>query len=1008
MELHRLPIRFFFSLLVLSFHISSAATVLKFNAGGLKILDYDPDPSSLITGANMYFRGPSQAGLKVGTSHRWGNGGGFVYNIPSGNGVYDVDLIFAEVFPPTQGIGQRIFDVSIEDEIVLKSYDVYKDAGANKEITKSFTNILVEDDDLSIAFLKGPNENPMVSALIIQKSDGSDISIGDVVMVEGVGKPIDNKDFDHQAHAVAGGPYVETDFNSDGFAKVELDGTLSHSHYNNPDTKESGKIVSYEWISKDEILSKKKIFTANFAVGITDVQLKVTDQTGDVASAPTQVKVLPSSSGGAYCYFYGGQTELPKQLKEDPKPEEGHSSNVIDFDDDDFLYTNKEDAPGDAWAARCLTEFSSAATKQYTFSVKYQGAGMTLYINGGAKVISGPSEKEMKTVSATVTVGKGPVPIQILYYKSKDTKSSFLSLSIDGKIATPAVLGFKASDIIPTISSISVKSVNPEGGTQMHIFGTGFFNKVMVDIGNQKDIDYVKISYNELKIKSIPSQAQAGGSNVDIVISNKAGSSNAFELVYSETANAGVAWEQTYLKANEDTKYSIKQITCLAIGPDSNYYLGSMGSFVAKLVVGKDLIVKSSCNSETLGDSRTILGLAFNYASPKFRVYVSTNSLYWNYGGPFENKAEGWANGAIETLVNGEGCSCLCAEEKIITGLPVSNHDHGVNSLMFVNGDLLFSVGGFTNAGHNTPGNKLGGISENPLSGAIVIAKLSKGASFNGKITYDQYDNPETAKQTGGDVETYATGFRNCFGMTQHTNGKIWATDNGGNFNYGDISTGCGEDDVAPFGSKQFDEVNLVEKGKFYGHPNRNRKQCAFGKNAVTPKALVVSSTTGVVEYTSNAFSGTLKGELILSKYAASGSGVTWRTAVTNEELELGQMTEYSGLNIVNGLHGELIMPRMQQGFVAVLKPMYTVPSGPMVIAVSPRKGFVGATVFVSGENFAEGLSVKFGTETASVVSIQNKNGFFCKVPKGSGKVAVVVSLDGVSSEAFGVDFVYV
>lgn len=1002
---------------LLSLTHAEPVAVLKINAGGLPIGDYLGDPSSFVTGANKFYRGPVKAGLTVGNSHRWGNIEGFAYNFPTGPGTYDIDLVFAEVFGPAKAVGKRIFDVAIEDTVVLKNFDVFKEAGSgDKEITKSFKAVAIKDDELSVAFIKGTIENPMVSAIIIKSTDGSDIDVGEIVTGEGTGAPITDpeKEFDHQAHAVTGGPYLETDFNNNGFATIAIDGTLSHSHYNNAETGESGKIVSYTWIlqtngptgPEKETISTKPIFSYDFPVGTSKLQLNVKDQTGDVASAPTEVKVLPSTAGGAYCYYYNNRdSPLPKDL-DDPvvRPDEGHSSNLIDFQPDEFPYSKKDEDGGTSpWAVRCVTDYVSPVTKQYKVCVKYQGAEATLFVNGGQKKQSGASEDAPTTACTTVTLKEGKNPVQILYYKSSDTASPQLSFLVDDKVAPASSLGFSASNIIPTISSISSLSVSPEGGGQLQIIGTGFFNSVIVKIGASEPT-FRKISSTELVITDVPSEASAGSPEVNILIVNKAGSSNKLGLTYSADAKKGVSWEQTFFKTPGNAKFSIKQVTSIAIGPDSNYYMGSLFGYVSKVVVNRDLVVTSECKSDPIGASRAILGIAFNYASPTFRAYVTANSLYWASGGPFKGKPEGWANGAIETLT--AGCGCLCYEKKIITGLPVSNHDHGVNSLMFKDGDLFISVGGFTNAGHNTPGNKLGGYPDNPLSGAILIAKLSKGGAFNGKITYDQYTNAETSKQTGGDVSVYASGLRNCFGMTEHTNGKIWATDNGGNFGYGDVSVSCTEH--KNFATKQFDELNLIEKGNFYGHPNRNRKECVFG-TGVPPKATVVSSTTGVVEYTSNAFLGSLKSELVLSKYAASGSGVTSRTTVAGDNINLIQMGDYSGLNVVNGLHGELIMPRVQQHFVAVLKPKYTAPSGPFVIAVSPRKGIPGATVFVSGENFVAGLTVKFGAAAATGVKLVGSTGFFCKVPAGSGKVSVVVTVGGVSSKVYpGFDFIYV
>lgn len=61
--------------------------------------------------------------------------------------------------------------------------------------------------------------------------------------------------------------------------------------------------------------------------------------------------------------------------------------------------------------------------------------------------------------------------------------------------------------------------------------------------------------------------------------------------------------------------------------------------------------------------------------------------------------------------------------QPVISGLPVSNRDHGVNGGDFLdNGTLLMAIGGMTNQGY--PGDLMGGLPESPLSGAILQAKV--------------------------------------------------------------------------------------------------------------------------------------------------------------------------------------------------------------------------------------------------------------------------------------------
>lgn len=1012
--LHRTRIRALTRLvaLLLTLSVRNALGVqeYRFNIGGYKLGAYDSDPVALLRGDDSVYRVAGPVGeLSVGLTHRWGSTEGFAYNFPTGDGEFDIDLIFAEIFPRAQANARRTFDVFVEDELVFDNMDVFASVGANTEWTRRVSGAVVEDGALSIAFQKGSVENPMVSAIVFRASNGSDIVIGNYTDTEGVsGKNPSANEFDHQAHAVAGGPYRSTDYNSDNEAMVKIDGSQSHSHYFDPATEESGRVVSYQWKLGTEIISTEKVFRYSFPIGTTVIELTVEDQTGDSASATTDVTVLHATAGGAYCYYYPDVEKIPPTLDDLPKPTEGHSANLIDFLSETFSYSGmkRDDGTPNIWAARCVTDYLSTNTTQYKFSLTYRGKGAVLFVNGGKKATGGDTGNGTDTISALVTVSDESVPVEVWYYSgSKDPR---LALLIDDEIAPPSSLSYKKAEIRPTISSLSSSNFQPQGGPQMQIFGTGFFNNVSVTIGNMA-VERKLISSSQIQVLEIPSAIEAtgidgsGGSQIgtQIVVSNIAGESNTANVTYSSDAPKGVAWDFRFFKSSNGDAYNMNQVTGVKIGPDSKYYMGSLLGYVSRLDVGKDLEVKSRCDSKAVGGGtgRGILGIAFNYASEDIRLYVTTNKLFWTASGSGEDASTGWANGAVETFVDKSLASCnecMCYEKQVISGLPVSAHDHGVNGLVFVNGALLIAVGGSTNAG--VPYSRLGGKAESALSAAIVVAQVGQ-AGFDGKITYDQLTDAATAVQTGGDVEVYATGFRNCFGVTETSKGEIWATDNGPNIGFGNVSTGC--DSEQELTSRIEDEINFIQQGNYYGHPNRNRGECVFG-GGVGAKAMVQSATTGVVEYLANAFSGELQGELIFSKFRGEGTGRVWRGAIgTGRSLTLTSMADYSGLSVEIGLHGEIVMPNVKQGEVRVLKPQYVhnSNSGPFVIAISPTRGRQGHRVFVGGEGFKEGLVAKFGADTASDVEVVDTNGFFCNVPAGTGVVDVEVTVDGKSSK---------
>jgi len=87
------------------------------------------------------------------------------YNIPVENGIYDVELHFAEIYRGITQAGQRVFDVTVEGDKVLDNFDIYKTVGFAEPTIQKVTAI-VTDGVLTISF--GPEiENPKISAIAV-------------------------------------------------------------------------------------------------------------------------------------------------------------------------------------------------------------------------------------------------------------------------------------------------------------------------------------------------------------------------------------------------------------------------------------------------------------------------------------------------------------------------------------------------------------------------------------------------------------------------------------------------------------------------------------------------------------------------------------------------------------------------------------------------------------------------------------------------------------------------
>jgi glucose/arabinose dehydrogenase len=106
-----------------------------------------------------------------------------------------------------------------------------------------------------------------------------------------------------------------------------------------------------------------------------------------------------------------------------------------------------------------------------------------------------------------------------------------------------------------------------------------------------------------------------------------------------------------------------------------------------------------------------------------------------------------------------------------------------VNQIEFGNkGELYINIGSNTNGG--IPGRLSGSgqLKENYFSAATLVADLSD-AKFDGFIEYDAPDDGSPINYAG--VFVFAPGLRNPFGLTMHSNGNLYGTDNGPNAGYG-------------------------------------------------------------------------------------------------------------------------------------------------------------------------------------------------------------------------------
>jgi fibronectin type 3 domain-containing protein len=153
---------------------AQAGTVIRVNTGGPQYTDsaghvwaadfgYNTGNITTVTAA---IAGTSDPQLY--RSDRWDSGTApemaYTFNVP--NGSYTVKLHFVEHWSGGQAVGRRVFDVAIENQLVLDNLDIFSEVGGYTLLVKTF-QVTVADGQLNINFAHGSADDPIIGAIEI-------------------------------------------------------------------------------------------------------------------------------------------------------------------------------------------------------------------------------------------------------------------------------------------------------------------------------------------------------------------------------------------------------------------------------------------------------------------------------------------------------------------------------------------------------------------------------------------------------------------------------------------------------------------------------------------------------------------------------------------------------------------------------------------------------------------------------------------------------------------------
>ncbi len=340
--------------------------------------------------------------------------------------------------------------------------------------------------------------------------------------------------------------------------------------------------------------------------------------------------------------------------------------------------------------------------------------------------------------------------------------------------------------------------------------------------------------------------------------------------------------------------------------------------------------------------------------------------------------------------------SPLFLPRPLITGLPSSNHDHGINGLSFDNrGQLYVPIGGNTNAGVPSP--ELGGLDESPLSETILVASIRE-PDFDGRVSHrsfttgvalpDQGDARQAEALLGSGLRVFASGFRNPYDVVWATNGQLYGTDNGPNVGFGKASLTA----TADTGDPGFmDKALLVGRGHYYGHANRSRGRLDPRENRyrnvwenappeayTRPLAELPSSLDGIDEYRATTFGGALRGALLTQRWDGFLSAVLLSPDGRRSETVLTQLTgTQRGLDVLAGPGGAVLEIDFSGGGIYANLPDDKTASAVVAYDIFPWRAPAGGgfSFVIGGKGFGSvsDTSVDFGSIPAKITAVSPK-----------------------------------
>ncbi|MEZ6016191.1 MAG: kelch repeat-containing protein [Planctomycetota bacterium] len=803
-------------------------------------------------------------------------------------------------------------------------------------------------------------------------------------------------------------PLVVIDYDGNGSELVSYLGNESHTH-------EPGKALSaFEWRLNGQVVGTTVDTPIQLPLGQSFVSLKISDNNSPPSTATDTrpVSVYPAGAvPGLLAKYYDGSVLGEVHLLDNVPLAANFVARQVGLHTDQIgLAVGNSPFSGDVMV-QWLANFTLSAPVTLTLTAT-GGDGRRVFVDG--QLATGP-----------LALAAGVHALDVRFAVSDvDDLPLTLAVSASGQSITGFENRLTHSEgaLRPVIHSMPTQGIEL-GGNDIVIEGFGFFPKsqVVVNWGSTTipSSQFVAFSAERIHVISPP-----GSGNVDVRVTTPNGTSNAFTFHYSISGPVPIRWNVLNNQA-----VAVNAPTRTVWGPDGRLWVSLLDGSLRAITYDENWNATGvQYYTGILGaTNKDILGLAFN----PFDAYDPQNPasliVYIAHGDHYQTAASSFMGpSAFTGQVSSLRGPLFDMATPVVTGLPTSNHDHSINGIAFDdNGDLLITCGGNTNAGVGSA--LMGNLPESPFSGAILKAFTSR-PTFDGTVTFldrqsllpvtDQRFAESSFPAPTCQVEVYAAGMRNAFDLVLHSNGNIYATDNGPNANYGPASTGMTTQGTGPDPDSP-DELLLIERGNYYGHPNRSRglddpRQAVY-YDAYAPSlahrftqriAHVDSSTNGIDEYRATTFGSQLRGQLLVMKHGAGMRFFQLTPDGRSVVQPLGMPTApfNGGLDIAVAPGGAIATTDYWNGAIRMQVPDDVAAVGMTPYDVFPARGVHtgGARFEIGGVGFGNlaSTSVTFRGVPAVLTSVTSKRikGIIPALPSAAiGFVDVVVNSAGSS-----------